>query len=198
MAFAVTGLAFVPGLFRYQLLDLAPVAWAAVVEGMNDAVLVIDREGRIVELNPAAERVAGRTAWEILGTRGGAGVCRLAGAGGSSESDRGRGRGGLRARGAGLEDSRGFERGSRGWAAAARPAGSSSCTTSARSRRAEQARVRMLREQAAPRRGRGGESGQGPVPGDPQPRAPHAPDADPRHRHRDARRSPRRPDLSAT
>ena len=68
MAFAVTGLAFVPGLFRYRLLDLTPVAWAAVVEGMDDPVLVIDREGRIVELNPAAERVAGRKAREILGT----------------------------------------------------------------------------------------------------------------------------------
>ena len=68
MAFAVTGLAFVPGLFRYRLLDLTPVAWAAVVKGMDDPVLVIDPEGRIVELNPAAERVAGRKAKGILGT----------------------------------------------------------------------------------------------------------------------------------
>ncbi len=68
MAFAVTGLAFLPGLFRYRLLDLIPVAWATVVEGMDDPVLVIDREGRIVELNPAAERVSGRKAGEILGT----------------------------------------------------------------------------------------------------------------------------------
>ena len=56
------------GMFRYRLLDLTPVAWAAVVEGMDDAVMVIDREGRIVELNPAAERLSGRKASEVLGT----------------------------------------------------------------------------------------------------------------------------------
>jgi PAS domain S-box-containing protein len=66
--FAVTGLAFVPGLFRLRLLDLTPVAWAAVVERLNEPVVVIDPGGRIVELNPAAERVAGRQSHEILGT----------------------------------------------------------------------------------------------------------------------------------
>ncbi len=65
--FAVTGFAFVPGLFRLRLLDLTPVAWAAVVKRMNDPVVVIDPSGRIVELNPAAERVAGRRSPEILG-----------------------------------------------------------------------------------------------------------------------------------
>ena len=49
-------------MFRYRLLDLTPVAWAAVVRGMDDAVFVIDRHGRIVELNPAAERLLGREA----------------------------------------------------------------------------------------------------------------------------------------
>ena len=67
IAFAVTGLAFVPGVFRYRLLDLTPVAWAAVVEGMNDPVIVIDPDGRVVDLNPAAGRVIGRKAHEILG-----------------------------------------------------------------------------------------------------------------------------------
>src|SRR5262249_41369846 len=53
MAFAVTGLAFLPGLFRFRLLDLTPVAWAAIVERINDPVVVIDPWGRIVDLNPA-------------------------------------------------------------------------------------------------------------------------------------------------
>jgi PAS domain S-box-containing protein len=35
---------------------------------MDDAVLVVDPEGRLVDLNPAAERLAGRAAWEIQGT----------------------------------------------------------------------------------------------------------------------------------
>ncbi len=71
IAFAVTGLAFVPGVFRYRLLDLTPVAWAAVVEGMNDPVLVIDPDGRVVDLNPAAGRVIGRKAARDPGLRGG-------------------------------------------------------------------------------------------------------------------------------
>ena len=67
-SFAVTGLAFFPGLFRLRLLDLTPVAWAAVVERLNDPVVVIDSGGRIVELNPAAERVAGRKSHEMVRT----------------------------------------------------------------------------------------------------------------------------------
>ena len=67
MTFAVTGLAFLPGLFRFRLLDLTPVAWAVVVKGMNDPVLVFDPWGRIVELNQAAVGLVGRPYSEILG-----------------------------------------------------------------------------------------------------------------------------------
>jgi PAS domain S-box-containing protein len=66
-AFAVTGLAFMPGLYRFGLLDLTPVAWAAVVNGMNDPVFVFKRGQRIVALNPAAERLVGRKSRELLG-----------------------------------------------------------------------------------------------------------------------------------
>jgi len=65
-SFAVTGLAFFPGLFRLRLLDLTPVAWATVVERINDPVVVIDASGRIVVLNSAAQRLVGRPVREIL------------------------------------------------------------------------------------------------------------------------------------
>lgn len=68
LAFGVTGLAFLPGLFRYRLLDLTPVAWAAAVRGMDDAVIVIDGRGRVVDLNPAAGRLIGRARSEVLGS----------------------------------------------------------------------------------------------------------------------------------
>jgi signal transduction histidine kinase/ActR/RegA family two-component response regulator len=64
--FAVTGLAFVPGLFRLRLLDLTPVAWATVVERIDDPVVVIDARGRIVVLNAAAQRLVGRPARDLL------------------------------------------------------------------------------------------------------------------------------------
>ena len=67
MGFVITSLAFVPGLFRYRLLDLTPVAWAAVVAGINDPVVVIDPSGRIVELNPAAQRLIGRQDANLIG-----------------------------------------------------------------------------------------------------------------------------------
>ncbi len=67
MTFAVTGLAFVPGLFRFRLLDLAPIAWAVVVRGMTDPVVVFDLSGRIVDLNDAALRLVGRPYSAVLG-----------------------------------------------------------------------------------------------------------------------------------
>jgi PAS domain S-box-containing protein len=67
MTFAVTGLAFLPAVLRYRLLELTPVAWASVVSGMNDPVVVIDPFGRIVELNEAAQRLSGRPASELVG-----------------------------------------------------------------------------------------------------------------------------------
>ena len=68
LSFVLTGLAFMPGLFRFRLLDLTPVAWAAVVRGMNDPVIVIDPWGRIVELNQAAERLIGRPTAHVIGS----------------------------------------------------------------------------------------------------------------------------------
>jgi PAS domain S-box-containing protein len=67
ISFAVTGLAFLPGVFRYRLLDLTPAAWAAVIEGMNDPVVVIDPWGRICDWNPAARNLAGQPRGELRG-----------------------------------------------------------------------------------------------------------------------------------
>jgi GAF domain-containing protein len=63
----VTGITFALGLFRFQLLDVVPAARDAVIEGMGDAVLVLDVENRIVDLNPAAQRVLGQTAADLIG-----------------------------------------------------------------------------------------------------------------------------------
>lgn len=41
-------------LFRYRLLDIMPVARHTVVENMADAVIVLDVQNRIVDMNPAA------------------------------------------------------------------------------------------------------------------------------------------------
>ena len=66
-AFTLTGLAVTWGLFRYRLLDIVPVARDAVIESMNDSVIVLDAQNRIVDLNLAAERMIERTESEVIG-----------------------------------------------------------------------------------------------------------------------------------
>ncbi|MCI2237836.1 diguanylate cyclase [Kineococcus sp. TRM81007] len=52
--FAVTGLLFAFSVLRQDLLHLLPVARGLVVDTLGDAVLVVDGQGRVVDLNPAA------------------------------------------------------------------------------------------------------------------------------------------------
>jgi PAS domain S-box-containing protein len=66
-AFTLSGLVVAWGLFRYRLLDIVPVARDAVIEGMQDGVIVLDAQNRIVDLNPAAERIIGHRAAEVIG-----------------------------------------------------------------------------------------------------------------------------------
>ncbi len=61
IGFLFTGLAFTPGIFRSRLLDLAPVARDLLFESMSDGVIVIDLQNRIVDINPAAQRLFGVT-----------------------------------------------------------------------------------------------------------------------------------------
>jgi PAS domain S-box-containing protein len=53
LAFSITGLAMGWSLYRYRLLDIVPVARNVVIEGMSDAVIVLDVQGRVVDTNPA-------------------------------------------------------------------------------------------------------------------------------------------------
>jgi two-component system cell cycle sensor histidine kinase/response regulator CckA len=66
-AFILTGLAVTWNLFRFQFLDIVPVARDAVIEGMSDGVIVLDSRNRIVDLNPAAGQIIGRPASEAIG-----------------------------------------------------------------------------------------------------------------------------------
>jgi PAS domain S-box-containing protein len=55
------------GLFRWQLLDLVPVARDVVVDELADGVLVLDGQRRLVDVNRAAERWLGSPADEVVG-----------------------------------------------------------------------------------------------------------------------------------
>jgi len=65
--FTISGLVIFWGLFRFQFLDLVPVARNTVVENMLDGVLVVDAENRVMDMNPAAERIVGARRSEVIG-----------------------------------------------------------------------------------------------------------------------------------
>jgi diguanylate cyclase (GGDEF)-like protein len=86
IAFAVAGLIAAWAVLRARLLELAPVAWATLVDTLPDAVLVLDPEQRIAAFNPSAARLlgigpdaAGRAVDEALPAQDVAAVCRRAG-----------------------------------------------------------------------------------------------------------------------
>lgn len=55
------------GMHRYGLLDIVPASHTTIIEGMKDGLLVVDLQDRVVDLNPAMERILGITAGEVVG-----------------------------------------------------------------------------------------------------------------------------------
>lgn len=55
------------GLFRFRLLDLVPVARGLLLENMEDAVLVVDTQERLLDLNPVAARLPGNVGRAAVG-----------------------------------------------------------------------------------------------------------------------------------
>lgn len=58
-AFTFTCLAVASSLFRFQMLNIVPVARDGVVEHMSEGMLVLDNQERLVDCNPAALRIFG-------------------------------------------------------------------------------------------------------------------------------------------
>jgi len=58
-AFTITGMGMAYALFRHRLLDIAPIARDIVIDGMKDGMIVLDANGRIVDINPAAQNIIG-------------------------------------------------------------------------------------------------------------------------------------------
>ncbi|MGD1994576.1 MAG: histidine kinase N-terminal 7TM domain-containing protein, partial [Anaerolineae bacterium] len=66
-AFTVTGLTIAWGILRFGLFDIVPVARSAVVDSMGGGVIVLDAHNRVVDINPAAQKIIGRPASEVVG-----------------------------------------------------------------------------------------------------------------------------------
>lgn len=67
LAFTLTGVALILGVYRYGLLDITPLARSTMIEVMSDGMLVLNNGGHIVDINPAACQLFGCTAAEAIG-----------------------------------------------------------------------------------------------------------------------------------
>lgn len=67
-AYSITSLGIAVGMFYFKMFDVVPVAHEAVVHSLRDPVLVIDSARRIVEVNPAAQRLIGKQRSTLLGS----------------------------------------------------------------------------------------------------------------------------------
>jgi len=67
LAMAFEFLMYAIALFGFQILDPIPLARLAAIEQLHSGILVLDPQGRIVSLNPAAEHILGETARKIKG-----------------------------------------------------------------------------------------------------------------------------------
>jgi PAS domain S-box-containing protein len=69
LSLTLVNIALVWALYRYRFLNLTPMAFEQVIHYMSDALIVIDLESRVVDLNPAAERLLGVTKEQVIGSR---------------------------------------------------------------------------------------------------------------------------------
>jgi PAS domain S-box-containing protein len=67
VALAVTVPIVAWGFYRLRRRDIMPVAREAVVESMEDRVLVVDIQNRIMDVNPAAQHLVGHPRADIIG-----------------------------------------------------------------------------------------------------------------------------------
>jgi len=66
-AFSLSGVAIGWNLFRFRFFDIVPIARRTVVDSMSDAVIVLDTQNRIVDLNPAAQTILGPDKAKAIG-----------------------------------------------------------------------------------------------------------------------------------
>ena len=67
ISFAITIAAVGWGLYRYRLMDIIPVARENIVENMDDAILVLDQDNRIVDANQSAIKLLNQSPETVIG-----------------------------------------------------------------------------------------------------------------------------------
>jgi len=67
-AMMISGLIFVYATLRHGLLEIIPVARSKVIEEMSSPMMVIDTQGRMTDMNPAAVRLLGAAREKVIGS----------------------------------------------------------------------------------------------------------------------------------
>ncbi len=67
IAFLPTTLSVLWAIRRYRLLEVAPLPFGHIVEALQEAVIVVDERQRLLYMNPAAEKLVGKTFESALG-----------------------------------------------------------------------------------------------------------------------------------
>ncbi len=67
LGLVVSGPLLAYALFYYRLLDLVPIARTLLVDTMQDAVIVLDQQQRVIDINPAALELTGSTGRSPVG-----------------------------------------------------------------------------------------------------------------------------------
>jgi len=67
VSFSLTGLVIAFGILRFQLFDLTSIPRDVLIENMDDGILVLDAQNRVVDINPVAQSILGASAQESLG-----------------------------------------------------------------------------------------------------------------------------------
>ncbi len=65
--FAISAVTMTLGIFGFRLIDLPPIARHSIVEEMQDAVIVLDLNHVVKDLNRSAQRLAGCTSRQAIG-----------------------------------------------------------------------------------------------------------------------------------
>lgn len=65
--FTIANLLFMVGLFNFRLFDLVPVARTLVFENLPDVIIVLDEQERVLDVNPATQRILQQPMSKIIG-----------------------------------------------------------------------------------------------------------------------------------
>ena len=61
ISFSLTGLVIAFGVFRFSLFDPALFARHVLIENLDDGILVLDPQNRVVDINPVAQSILSTT-----------------------------------------------------------------------------------------------------------------------------------------